>query len=892
MYIRQLLSRIELLNYAEINASLVELENCGLTNINLRDYQIKAANWIISRFKGGHGCILADEMGLGKTCTSIATLLYMKKYCSFQSCLIICPLSIADNWLSEINRFAPNLSAIKLVGNANDRNEILNTISDCNPDIILTTYEMLIAESQRLLGLRLSMCIIDEAHRLKNTATHAHRIAATIKCPNKLLLTGTPVQNNMMELYSMLKLVAPKLFIDSYADQFVMQFNNFDINTENADLLSRTIVNFIMRRTKSQVLPDLPIKTETTIYHGLNALQKRIYRSILTKNSDSVIGNGSVSITNLLNILMQLRKCILHPYFFKGIEPEPFVNGEHLVSNSGKMVVLDALLKRLWISNHKALIFSKFTTMLDIVQDYMNMRKFTYERLDGNIRGEERYAAINSFSQNSETKFFLLSTLAGGVGLNLASADTVVFLDIDFNPQNDLQALSRCHRLGQSRNVKVFRLLCKGTVEEMILKRQLMKLNLASTVLQNDNLSGLVNPVPQSRDELRKLIGFCAERVFVDNDEDDKVDVDKVIACIDVGQDGKWPGNSLAEPKENDYDDNVNCVDMYEFEGKKYGSLNKNRLKQIIEQRKENTIPVKRRKTVKVASSTYDDLDKMDDERDQKSESNSQSSDNDDVLSDICYVRGDVAEPLSTIAERCSISVLSVDNSGTWPASSCLFQSFANHCPLVQSVYSMKGTKKELKMGECVLVMNGKGQNRVALFVCIFKGGGNILRTSHFNKCLKSLVRQLSITHDYDIHFSRIGFSTKGLNWYALERLIKKNLCNQPNLRVFIHYLPRDKPTVINEDTKPIQLSFPAIFQGLHITISDADQNDDTCRIERLAIAYGAESVKSVNTPNTLLTTNISTSTTSNENNNIFKIVTKQWILEQIKTFNGTLENK
>ncbi|XP_037530300.1 chromodomain-helicase-DNA-binding protein 1-like [Nematolebias whitei] len=291
--------------------------------------------------------------------------------------------------------------------------------------------------------------VVDEAHRLKNQNSLLHKTLTTFSVCFRVLLTGTPVQNNLQELYSLLSFIQPSIFAPEDTDSFVDSYSNIQNRPAQAAELQSILEPFLLRRVKSEVAVDLPKKTELVVYHGMSALQKKYYKAILMKDMEA-FGNEHSSQNRLLNILMNLRKCVDHPYLFDGVEPEPFEIGEHLIDASGKLFLLDSMLTFLHKGGHRILLFSQMTRMLDILQDYMEYKGYSYERLDGSVRGEERNLAVKNFS-SKEIFVFLLSTKAGGVGMNLTAADTVIFVDSDYNPQNDLQAAARCHRIGQNR---------------------------------------------------------------------------------------------------------------------------------------------------------------------------------------------------------------------------------------------------------------------------------------------------------------------------------------------------------------------------------------------------------------------------------------------------------
>ncbi|CAI8031066.1 Chromodomain-helicase-DNA-binding protein 1-like [Geodia barretti] len=366
---------------------------------------------------------------------------------------------------------------------------------------MLAHYEVVIRDNTFLQKLPWQCLIVDEGHRLKNSSSVLYRQLKELRVPFSLLLTGTPVQNNLTELYSLLSFVAPDVFPESRLEAFVQHYN--DVTDQSvASALHSVVEPFLLRRVKSEVMEDLPAKTEVVLYTGLSSMQKNYYKAILTKDL-SAFGEGG-SKTRLMNILTQLRKCVNHPYLFDGAEPETFQLGEHLVTTSGKLYVIDKLLNHLKQRGHRVLMFSQMTRMLDIIQDYLGYRGYSYERLDGSVRGEERFLAVRNFSEDEQTFVFLLSTRAGGQGLNLVGADTVVIVDSDFNPQNDLQAAARAHRIGQTRPVKVIRLVTRHSVEEMVLKRAMAKLQMTSTVIEGGQFThGTVSSSSVATDSAR-----------------------------------------------------------------------------------------------------------------------------------------------------------------------------------------------------------------------------------------------------------------------------------------------------------------------------------------------------------------------------------------------------
>ncbi|RKO94060.1 SNF2 family N-terminal domain-containing protein, partial [Blyttiomyces helicus] len=443
--------------------------------------KVRWMSWLHARSLNG---VLADEMGLGKTLQTIAFIAHLREISpsSPPRCLIVVPLSVLDNWMSEFKRFAPSIAVMRYVGPASERKGFQQTYSDSllGPqfEVLLTTYEMCNAEIHWLRKRSWGLMVVDEGHRLKNPDALLYMNLETLDCNTKLLLTGTPVQNNIKELHALLRFLNPTIFRGT-PTQFAAWFDPKADDTAYSRL-HEIIRPFLLRRTKSQVLGSLPPIKEAVLFIDLTPLQANLYKSILAKDL-SIFSKRQK--TGLQNILMQLRKCCLHPYLFPGVEPEPYEAGEHLVTVSGKLALLDRILGLMKERGHRVLLFSQFTSVLDILQDYLTQRDYTHERLDGSIRRDERTAAVDAF-QGSDTFVFLLSTRAGGVGLNLTAADVVVFFDSDFNPTLDQQAAARAHRIGQSKKVRVIRLLARATVEEVLWRRANRKLAIQRGVLR------------------------------------------------------------------------------------------------------------------------------------------------------------------------------------------------------------------------------------------------------------------------------------------------------------------------------------------------------------------------------------------------------------------------
>lgn len=486
----------------------------------LRDYQIQGLNWLISLHENKLSGILADEMGLGKTLQTISFLGYLRYAKGIDGpFIIIVPKSTLDNWKREFAKWTPEVNAIILQGDKHSRQEILqDVIMEAKFDVLITSYEMVIKEKSTLKKIAWQYIVIDEAHRIKNEQSTLSQIIRLFYSKNRLLITGTPLQNNLHELWALLNFLLPDVFGDSEVfDEWFEQNNSEEDQEVVVQQLHTVLSPFLLRRVKADVEKSLLPKIETNIYVGMTDMQIQWYKSLLEKDIDAV--NGAVGKregkTRLLNIVMQLRKCCNHPYLFEGAEPgPPYTTDEHLVFNAGKMIVLDKLLKRKKEQGSRVLIFSQMSRLLDILEDYCYLRGYEYCRIDGSTSHEDRIEAIDEYNKPDSEKFvFLLTTRAGGLGINLVSADTVVLFDSDWNPQADLQAMDRAHRIGQKKQVYVYRFVTESAIEEKVIERAAQKLRLDQLVIQqgaNKKTAGLGN----SKDELIDMIQFGAKDVF------------------------------------------------------------------------------------------------------------------------------------------------------------------------------------------------------------------------------------------------------------------------------------------------------------------------------------------------------------------------------------------
>ncbi|CAN6467685.1 unnamed protein product [Victoria cruziana] len=496
----------------------------------MRDYQLAGLNWLIRLYENGINGILADEMGLGKTLQTISLLGYLHEFRGITGPhLVVAPKSTLGNWMREIRRFCPVLRAVKLLGNPEERRHIReNLLVVGNFDVCVTSFEMAIKEKTCLRRFSWRYVIIDEAHRIKNENSLLSKTMRLYNTNYRLLITGTPLQNNLHELWSLLNFLLPEIFSSAETFDEWFQISGDNDQQEVVQQLHKVLRPFLLRRLKSDVEKGLPPKKETILKVGMSQLQKQYYRALLQKDLEVVNAGGERK--RLLNIAMQLRKCCNHPYLFQGAEPgPPYTTGDHLITNAGKMVLLDKLLPKLKERDSRVLIFSQMTRLLDILEDYLMFRGYLYCRIDGNTGGEDRDASIEAFNKPGSDKFvFLLSTRAGGLGINLATADVVILYDSDWNPQVDLQAQDRAHRIGQKKEVQVFRFCTEYTIEEKVIERAYKKLALDALVIQQGRLA---EQKTVNKDELLQMVRFGAEMVFSSKDSTiTDEDIDRIIA--------------------------------------------------------------------------------------------------------------------------------------------------------------------------------------------------------------------------------------------------------------------------------------------------------------------------------------------------------------------------
>ncbi|KAL0964383.1 hypothetical protein UPYG_G00323070 [Umbra pygmaea] len=542
----------------------------------MRWYQIEGVEWLRMLWENGINGILADEMGLGKTIQCIAQVAMMLEKNVPGPFLVVAPLSTLPNWIAEFRRFTPEVPVQLYHGPAKERTAVLKKIRKPQGSlnvlpVVITSFEIAMIDRKLLQRFQWKYLILDEGHRIKNLNCRLVRELKLLPTDNKLLLTGTPLQNNLSELWSLLNFLLPEVFDDlksfeSWFDVATLQTDANAVANEREQnvlhMLHQILTPFLLRRLKSDVTLEVPPKKEIVVYAPLTAKQESFYTAAVNKTIAKMLGQEKTEYPVMLsyhgrpkrrlrktidytesdetandlekylerlqkeaeqtptpvldvqlpldtqvnlkmrNILMLLKKSCNHPYLIEyPLEPasQEFKIDEQLVQTSGKFLILDRMLPELKKRGHKVLLFSQMVSILDILVDYCYLRGYRYSRLDGSMAYADREENINTFSSDPEVFLFLLSTRAGGLGLNLTAADTVIIFDSDWNPQADLQAQDRCHRIGQTKPVVVYRLVTANTIDQKILERASAKRKLEKMVIHKNKFKGGKAALKQSK---------------------------------------------------------------------------------------------------------------------------------------------------------------------------------------------------------------------------------------------------------------------------------------------------------------------------------------------------------------------------------------------------------
>ncbi|KAH7434232.1 hypothetical protein KP509_06G006600 [Ceratopteris richardii] len=482
-----------------------------LTGGELRPYQLEGLQWMLSLYNNNLNGILADEMGLGKTIQTIALLSYLMENKGLSGPhLIIAPKAVLPNWEYEFKTWAPSMIAVLYDGKRLDRKVLRETYKGKGKfNVLITHYDLIMRDKSFLKKIHWHYMIVDEGHRLKNRDCMLSRTLVNgYHIRRRLLLTGTPIQNSLEELWALLNFLLPAIFNScaNFEEWFNAPFadpSEMSLTEEEQLLIIRrlhqVIRPFLLRRKKAEVEKFLPSKAQVILKCDMSAWQRAYYQQITELGCIGLEYGGKSK--SLLNTAMQLRKCCNHPYMFLDHSYNMYQRDE-ILRASGKFELLDRLLPKLQRTGHRVLLFSQMTRLLDILEIYLNFQGFKYLRLDGGTKTEDRGALLAKFNAPDSPYFlFLLSTRAGGLGLNLQTADTVVMFDSDWNPQMDQQAEDRAHRIGQKKEVRVFVLASVGTIEEDILDRAKSKMGIDAKVIQ----AGLFNTTSTAQ-ERRELL--------------------------------------------------------------------------------------------------------------------------------------------------------------------------------------------------------------------------------------------------------------------------------------------------------------------------------------------------------------------------------------------------
>lgn len=516
----------------------------------LKEYQIKGLQWMISLYNNNLNGILADEMGLGKTIQTISLITHIiEKKKNNGPFLVIVPLSTLTNWNNEFEKWAPDVAKVVYKGPPNARKQQQQQIRWGQFQVLLTTYEYIIKDRPILSKIKWTHMIVDEGHRMKNAQSKLSSTLSTYYTTRyRIILTGTPLQNNLPELWALLNFVLPNIFksVKSFDEWFNTPFANtggqdrMDLSEEEQLLVIRRLHKvlrpFLLRRLKKDVEKDLPDKQERIIKCRFSALQAKLYKQLVTHNKMAVSDGkgGKTGMRGLSNMLMQLRKLCNHPFVFEPVEDQmnpTRMSNDLLWRTAGKFELLDRILPKFRATGHRVLMFFQMTQIMNIMEDFLRLRGLKYLRLDGSTKSDDRSELLKQFNEPGSDYFcFLLSTRAGGLGLNLQTADTVIIYDSDWNPHQDLQAQDRAHRIGQKNEVRILRLISSNSVEEKILERAQFKLDMDGKVIQAGKFDN--KSTNEERDALLRTLLDTAEAAenLGDDDEMDDDEMNEIMA--------------------------------------------------------------------------------------------------------------------------------------------------------------------------------------------------------------------------------------------------------------------------------------------------------------------------------------------------------------------------
>ncbi|PZX64465.1 DEAD/DEAH box helicase [Hydrotalea sandarakina] len=445
----------------------------------LRPYQESGFQWLNYLHEVEWGGILADDMGLGKTIQALTFIYHLKQQQGHLKALVICPTTLMYNWQNEIKKFTPELTYYIHHGGARDK----DLLADNKYDIIITTYGTLRSDIKQFVDINFDYVILDESQAIKNPASKITKAAGLLKAKNKLCLSGTPLQNNTFDIFAQMNFLNPGMLgsIEFFKQEFAIPIDKFN-EKEQKEHLRKLLYPFILRRTKEQVAEDLPEKQEIVLFCEMGSEQRKIYDAYRNDYREKILGTVDAqgvqkSQLTILQGLMKLRQICDSPAIIK--DDEKFPNVSVKLEELGREISEN-------ISNHKALVFSQFIGMLSLIKEKLNELGIDYEYFDGSTSAEGRQKAIERFQNDENCRVFLISLKAGGVGLNLTAADYVYIVDPWWNPAVEQQAIDRTHRIGQTKNIFAYRMICTDTVEDKILTLQERKRALARDLITDD----------------------------------------------------------------------------------------------------------------------------------------------------------------------------------------------------------------------------------------------------------------------------------------------------------------------------------------------------------------------------------------------------------------------
>lgn len=484
-------------NFYEYKDSNLSLKDTSI----LRDYQLTGVKWLYNLAKTGFGGILADEMGLGKTIQVIYYIKQMLKDNPTSKFLIVVPTSLAYNWEHEFDSFASQIKKAICIGSKEKRKHILKDLNKIN--VIITTYGLLREDEEIYENLNFNTMIIDEAQNIKNNHAGITKVVKSIKAETKFALTGTPLENSILELWSIFDFIMPGYLANLTKFQSKYKIKDFDEDSEILIKgLSKQINPFILRRKKSDVVKELPEKLINDIYIDLKDEQKKLYVAELNRvkeEMDKIIKEEGMNKARflILQLLTKLRQICI----------DPSIVYDNYTDGSNKIEQLENIVSEYTKNNHKVLIFSSFKTALNIVKEKLNNAKIKTYMIDGSVPAKTRIEMVDNFNENDDIKVFLIMLKSGGTGLNLASADVVIHLDLWWNPQAENQATDRAHRIGQTNTVEVIHLITKGTIEEKILELQNKKRILSDKLIDGEiRDKNIISEL--TKEDIEKLLSY------------------------------------------------------------------------------------------------------------------------------------------------------------------------------------------------------------------------------------------------------------------------------------------------------------------------------------------------------------------------------------------------